>query len=688
MKSNALMICLCIFFYAQLRAQTYEDFSFAPLTSSYSNNSYEGNNGIMWSYSQAKGGQKTSLNLQDAICLNKASSAYLQSDSITGGLSFLQIEYEQEYSSNIDASILINNIEIAHLYSENEADVTKTHTLNSLNITDKFVIKIIQNSSSAGQISISKISWVKNSSIEPIEIDSLPQVQPTEKTVRKLKYGDIVISEIMIDPTPTVGLDDYEYIELYNNTKDTLKIDSLELIVGNTKKEIPEFNICPHAYKILCATKDTIYCKNAIGIKSFPSLTNTQNTITLLTKDEIISCVSYENTWYKNAFKENGGWSLEKIELKNVSETAKNWTASVDYSGGTPGYENSVNSNKNSAIKTEIEELYLKNDSCLFVKFNQNIHIDSITFKRLNFDTIITESYSLRNYIIQLNNNCKNGVEYSFTFNQKEYSFAIIDSLLNLQDIYISELLTNPLPEQSDYIVLINNSNKILDISDVYLAKRGDSDFENITQIQAKKQLWLPQEKIVISEDVAFWENESYCASNAKFINCNLPSLADESGHILVCNKWGELIDSVYYSECMHNPLLESIEGVAYARIGQHNLWVSAENPEPACETHLEASCIITTENQKIKKGENQKFTVQIQSTELIKEVSVEVFSQQGALQYSKHFNCGEYSSKIDWGAYSNAGNVLPSSVYFMVIQVISETAIIASKDFTIIVTD
>ena len=47
--------------------------------------------------------------------------------------------------------------------------------------------------------------------------------------------------------------------------------------------------------------------------------------------------------WHgNNAFKAKGGWSLECMDVNNLSGEASNWTSSVNLKGGTPGCVNSV----------------------------------------------------------------------------------------------------------------------------------------------------------------------------------------------------------------------------------------------------------------------------------------------------------------------------------------------------------
>jgi hypothetical protein len=157
---------------------------------------------------------------------------------------------------------------------------------------------------------------------------------------------DIVINEIMADPNPVVGLPDVEYVELYNTTDVPVDITNWTYTFGTTVKTLPACQIEAGEYLILC--KDTYVATmqsygNVLGVVSFPDITNGGQTIIL--KDRFgnqIDKVIYSSSWYNDSNKDDGGWSLEKIDPVNICSPSTNWTASENAAGGTPGMINSV----------------------------------------------------------------------------------------------------------------------------------------------------------------------------------------------------------------------------------------------------------------------------------------------------------------------------------------------------------
>ena len=57
---------------------------------------------------------------------------------------------------------------------------------------------------------------------------------------------------------------------------------------------------------------------------------------------QVIDYLVYSDSWYQDAIKDDGGWSLERKNPFNPCSSDKNWIASIDPSGGTPGRKNST----------------------------------------------------------------------------------------------------------------------------------------------------------------------------------------------------------------------------------------------------------------------------------------------------------------------------------------------------------
>ncbi|MBE9464779.1 lamin tail domain-containing protein [Dyadobacter subterraneus] len=150
-------------------------------------------------------------------------------------------------------------------------------------------------------------------------------------------YNSVVISEIMVDPTPVVGLPAIEYTELYNRSGQALSLKNWKLVIGTRTAVFPDSVIQPEEYVLLC-NKVNAASFNGFG-KIIPlstfSLPNTAGTISLYRPgNNLVFSVSYESSWWSSD-KRAGGYAIEMIDSDNPCGEQNNWKVSEDPLGGT-----------------------------------------------------------------------------------------------------------------------------------------------------------------------------------------------------------------------------------------------------------------------------------------------------------------------------------------------------------------
>lgn len=158
---------------------------------------------------------------------------------------------------------------------------------------------------------------------------------------------DLVIDELMIDPSPIVGLPNFEWIELKNTSSHTINLKGYLIGDGSVHSgPIPSYILLPDSLVVLCSSSAATSLSlwgPTISVTSFPSLDNSGGLLILKSAtNEIIHSISYSDSWYQNPLKKQGGWSLEMIDSHNPCGGGNNWKASTDNSGGTPGKKNTV----------------------------------------------------------------------------------------------------------------------------------------------------------------------------------------------------------------------------------------------------------------------------------------------------------------------------------------------------------
>ncbi len=146
---------------------------------------------------------------------------------------------------------------------------------------------------------------------------------------------DVVIDEIMIDPSPQVRLPGNEWIELKNTTSSPINLQGWRIAdAGGQSGPIPDFVLQPDSFVILC-TGNAVASLSAFGttipVTSFPSLDNDGEILFLKTPNGlVIHALSYSTDWYANELKKEGGWSLEMIDTQNPCSGKSNWKASIN----------------------------------------------------------------------------------------------------------------------------------------------------------------------------------------------------------------------------------------------------------------------------------------------------------------------------------------------------------------------
>jgi Lamin Tail Domain len=186
---------------------------------------------------------------------------------------------------------------------------------------------------------------------------------------------DVVIDEIMADPTPVVSLPNNEWIELKNISANPINLQSWR--IGDASGQsgpMPNFILQPDSFVIVC-TGSAVAALQAYGrvisVTSFPSLDNDGDQLFLKSNTGLtIHGVNYSSSWYQNAVKSDGGWTLEMIDTKNPCAGINNWKASTDIKGGSPGIKNSVDAINNDAVLPSVKNAFAPDNLNMIIVYD------------------------------------------------------------------------------------------------------------------------------------------------------------------------------------------------------------------------------------------------------------------------------------------------------------------------------
>ncbi len=415
----------------------------------------------------------------------------------------------------------------------------------------------------------------------------------------------------MADPSPVVGLPEWEYIELYNRTSETVNLQGFTLTIGSTVKYIDSAIITPNGY-LLLANNNAIQELSKFGkVYGFSSLSLNNTGQTIFLKDvsgRVISAVSYSDDWYKNDYKKDGGWSLEQIDPNNACSGKTNWKASTDKNGGTPCKKNSVFASNPDNIIPELDRACLIDSLTIKLFFSEPL--DSSTLSNPSdyyIDneigtpasvTLISPFYN--SVTLNLRSELKQNLIYNVTLTNSfkdcsgnlstetsSVKFALPKSLV-ANDIIINEILSNPKDNGEQFLEIYNRSQKVLDIKDLLLCTMDTINNILLSQktISYESYLIFPGDYYAISTNTDIIKQQYYIYNPKGFIQMSsFPQFNIDDGIVVISDKNSVIIDKLVYTKDMQYPLLNDTKGVSLERISFEKPTQDKSNWHSAAET-------------------------------------------------------------------------------------------------------
>ncbi len=407
----------------------------------------------------------------------------------------------------------------------------------------------------------------------------------------KPQPNDVVFNEIMADPTPAVGLPEFEYLELFNRTAVAINLDGWQLMLGKLKKTFGKVTIASGGYLILCKEKarDAFsHFGKTYAFKSF-GLTNGGENLRLFDrKGLLISSVQYDKNGYGDDAKADGGWSLEQINPENICSGSNNWKAAENNVGGTPGKQNSVFDTQIALPK--IRALQIPDDHTIELSFTQkmesNLLVNSgfftvspdmgqiekseVSADRRRVSQMFGDAFDTATiYTLTISGNLQNCAGKAMA-TDTSVQFGLPQPVAN-RDVVINELLFYPLAGGEDYVELYNRSHKTIDLSSLLLGtvKKSppnppDSLFYNLAFDQT---LLLPGDYVLLSSSPGKVKAQYTAKNPHAFLRVvPFPAFSKDKGSVLLFRQM-QKIDAFDYSEKMQYPLLNYTQGVALERV-------------------------------------------------------------------------------------------------------------------------
>ena len=413
------------------------------------------------------------------------------------------------------------------------------------------------------------------------------------KTATAVEY-DILINEIMADPTPAVTLPQVEFIELFNRSGKVIDLSGFTFSSGGTPQVFPFFQMLPGSYVIVCDDSRVDSLSDygeVVVLSSFPALTNEADDLTLRNAaGQIIHHVSYSSAWYKDAQKADGGWTLELINPLAPCKDEANWRASANLLGGTPGQPNSVLSAQPDETRPQLTSVYAAPETpdevlLIFSKgLDEVTAVDPSNYQLSPFVPVgsaTLSSPSGNSVLLKLAAPLQKSTMYEvYALNSitdcvgnpmMDSSFLLValPEQSDPQDLVINEILFNPETGGVDFVEIFNRSDKIFNLGDLVIAniKTG---IDTVVSKVKNDRLIFPQEYAVFTESPGDIINRYIVKNENALILNDLPAFNDDEGNVTIyrADSTGIIvIDAFDYSENFHFTLLEDINGVSLERL-------------------------------------------------------------------------------------------------------------------------
>lgn len=419
----------------------------------------------------------------------------------------------------------------------------------------------------------------------------------------------VVINEIFPDESPVVGnLPSGEFVELYNNGPNVVSLAGWTLTDRRDTGTLPAFNLFPGGHVILCTSGNLAAFSafgDALAVSGMPGLNNDGDSLEIHDANgSLMDLAYYDLGWYHDEAKEEGGWSMERMDPAYECMNGANWRASIDPNGATPGANNSFSGNFIDAESPTVLSVQPTSRSTVRVFFSELMDAASLADPA---------NYALDNGIgqataVTVDGSLPFSIELAFG-NLMDTNVVYCLSVINAQDcpgnaiaapnstcfgiaapvavgdLIINEILFNPYTGGSDFVELYNKSDKIIDISQLYIGEiyEGTDSIFNGKRASTVPKIILPQSYLCLTADrdhqIATYQPID---PDAIYEMSSFPSYDDAEGECVIYTDSATVLDRLHYLDDWSFPNLDDKNGVSLERLDfnrptqDQNNWHSA----------------------------------------------------------------------------------------------------------------
>ena len=512
-------------------------------------------------------------------------------DTVKPDVVVLNAESDSMLSISFSEAMDVSNFNPSNFFVDNNIGLPLTITADSVK---NFTYHLLFNSRfSPGDLYTLSLTGIYDVSHNDILHYSY---QFTYSPMAIAKQEDVVITEIYFEQSSSSPLPDGEFIELFNRKDSAVSITGWIISDGSSDGLIPEFRLPARSYVILCSINTLSLFNsvtNAIAVPGFPTLNNDVGDKLVLSdlNGIIIDRLEFNNNYYHNSNKGDGGWTIERIDPDFTCANENNWLASSSPLHGTPGTINSVNGVFMDENQPYLTNAWLEDSSTITLVMSEpvtNGTNDPANFQILADDGGIlnpSQSQSIgRGDTIQLqfNSPLLKGiyiVKILSSVKDCPGNSVLADRVLrvgfaqhaDVNDVLINELMYYCYEDGNDFLEIYNCSEKIIDLQKWVVAEGDYTDSTLIVeeaQITIGHKLLFPGDFLLLSESDKLVKNHYSCMDPFAFLNISgMPNFNSAEGRAIIFDDEGKKIDSFQYSDDQQFPLVVNSRGVSLERL-------------------------------------------------------------------------------------------------------------------------
>lgn len=406
-------------------------------------------------------------------------------------------------------------------------------------------------------------------------------------------YDRLLITELMADPSPSVGLPVAEYLELYNYSPEPVSLQGWKLQVGKRLLDLPRLVLQPGAYLLLTEPEALPHYPMATAVAAlspWPGLANEGGELALWdAQGQQHSPLTYDDKHY-GAGKKDGGYALEVADIPAYCMGIAVWQASPHPSGGTPGQPNLARLQQDWQKMPLISSLRFADSLSLEAELLIPLRETAGSRWRLSPGLQATlEPFPPTGGRLlrwRLASPAPKGYTYTLLLEGMESCTGMpvppqqakvhLPMPVRGELLLLSELMFDPRPPAGDYVELYNASEYPMLLQGWQL-RNQEGTTRNIPELLLPARRWA-----LLCEQPERLKEQFPALPDSACWRMDLPSFPQAGGHVELLSPQQQVAEILEYTPNMHHPLLRDTQGISLERAsyqrpdGQADNWRSA----------------------------------------------------------------------------------------------------------------